>query len=456
MKTIGTSVTKRMLSPVSRGCKQNLTLAFFTIPILSILLYSACGSENRKVPPSGPIRFKDPPPTTNNGPGPTTNNAPSNPIMITTYAELKAVKNGLAKHYRLGNDIDASPSRGEGASNCVAYNGNNGAIANCRGFTPIGRYIANNNNVAFTGSFDGAGHKITNLYIKRETTNNVGLFGYTGTSAEIKNIGVTDAYVVGNSEVGGLIGQVRGSVSNSYATGAVTGRGNNVGGLIGWASSSAGSVSNSYTTGTVTGMGDSVGGFIGRSFGSVINSYAMGTVTGRDHIGGLIGDSNSGSSVSNSYATGDVTGMGSSEVGGLLGRSDGSVSNSYATGAVMGTGNVGGLIGFFAGTAGSVTNGRNYFVDGSGTDGIGGGNTCSSSVCVSQTVGQIAALTSTSGWTISTSGTTGNWDFGTTTQLPAVLYSGAGCEETIATNDINSNEGDTSIPDCGDIIKGQR
>ncbi len=108
---------------------------------------------------------------------------------------------------------------------------------------------------------------------------------------------------------------------------------------------------------------------------------------------------------------------------------------------------------------GSVT-GKNYFVDAPGTNGIGiGSRSCSSSVCVSQTAVQIMALTSTStGWTISTSGamgTVGNWNFGTTTQLPAVLYRGGGCE-TIATNNINSNGGDTGIPDCRDLLPGQR
>ena len=126
------------------------------------------------------------------------------PIIISTYAQLKTVKDGLYKHYRLGNDIDASASWSENDSSatCVAYNGSNGKAANgnpaanCRGFSPIGTYVANDNSVAFTGSFDGAGHKITNLYIKRSSTDNVGLFGYADRVAEIKNIGVTDAYIV--------------------------------------------------------------------------------------------------------------------------------------------------------------------------------------------------------------------------------------------------------------------
>ncbi len=407
--------------------------------------------------------------------------APSVPIVISTYAQLKTIKNGLDKHYRLGNDIDASPSWSEGTSGCVAYNGSNGKAANgnpaatCTGFTPIG-----NNATRFSGSFDGAGHKITKLYIKRGTLY-VGLFAYTSNYAEIKNIGMTDAYVVGQSIVGGLIGGGGGSVSNSYATGAVTGTGNTVGGLIGWSrggsvsnsyatgavtsgssnegvggligSADGGSVSNSYATGAVTGSSSSsVGGLIGWSRGgSVSNSYATGAVTGRNYVGGLIGSGNFGGSVSNSYATGTVTGGANGYVGGLIGNLRGSVSNSYATGAVTGgaNGDVGGLIGNWY--SGSVT-GKNYFADSSGTNGIGVGKSCSSTVCVSQTAAQIAALTTASGWT---TGSMGNWNYGTTTQFPAVLYSGAGCE-TIATNDINSNEGDASIPDCGDIIKGQR
>ncbi len=447
MRTVGGSVTKRMLSPVSWGCKQNVTLSFFTIPILSILLYSACSS-------AGPG-------------GANTKAVQSSPVTINDYDELNDIKNnGLNKHYRLGNDIDASESWGENdtSATCVAYNGSNGSAATCTGFTPIG-----NSTTQFTGSFDGDSHKITNLYIKRSTTDNVGLFGSIASSVEIKNIGVTDAYIVGNGHVGGLIGYSEGSVSNSYAMRAVTGGvwGDFVGGLIGY---SDGFVNNSYAMGAVMGAGSYVGGLIGGSFGSVSNSYATGDVTGSNmrgsnSVGGLIGTAQSFGSVGNSYATGDVMGTGN-QVGGLIGYSFAStVSNSYATGAVMGVGNkVGGLIGESS-TSSSVT-GKNYFADTfGGTNGLGSGVCSSSSACEHKTVTRIKALSSTStppsapsSWTVSTSGsmgTVGNWNFGTTRQLPAVLYSGAGCE-TIATNDINSNDGDAKIPDCGDIIKGQR
>ncbi len=376
--------TERMLSPVSRGCKQNLTLSFFTIPILSILLYSACSShENIKLPSVGLLRIK--------------------PIMITTYAELKAVKDGLYHHYRLGNDINASASWSEddsSATTCVAYNGNNGASANCRGFTPIGN---SNSTTQFIGSLDGAGHKITGLYINRPSTNYVGLFGYTGTLAEIKNIGVTAAYIVGSDYVGGLIGSSHGTVSNSSAMGDVTGTGNTVGGLIG---SSYGSVSNSHATGDVkwtgTGTGNAnVGGLIGDSNGSVSNSYAMGAVMGGggDNVGGLIGYADGSGSVSNSYAMGAVMG-GKSDVGGLIGElgGSGSVSNSSAMGAVEGTGNsVGGLIGWSHG--GSVSNS-------SATGAVmGGGNNVGGLIGHSQGTGSVSNSSATGAVTGTGTGT---------------------------------------------------
>ena len=171
-------------------------------------------------------------------------------------------------------------------------------------------------------------------------------------------------YIVGSNYVGGLIGYSSGSVSNSYATGAVTG-------------------------------GGAIGGLSGFSGGTVSNSYATGTVTGNAFVGGLIGGSGgSGGSVSNSYATGAVTGSGQ-RVGGLIGEAGSYpvasvVSNSYATGAVTGRGSrVGGLIGHSSGSGSSVI-GKNYFVDASGgSNGLGSG-TCTGT-CTHQTAVQIAA-----------------------------------------------------------------
>ena len=144
------------------------------------------------------------------------------------------------------------------------------------------------------------------------------------------------------SVVGGLVGNNYGTITNSYSTGSVTGRGIDVGGLVGVLIN--GSITNSYATGSVTGSGNVVGGLVGSNgWGTITNCYSTGSVTGTSYVGGLVG--NNGGTITNSYATGSVTGSGNG-VGGLVGYNDnGTITNSYATGSVTGTSYVGGLVG---------------------------------------------------------------------------------------------------------------
>jgi flagellin-like protein len=213
-----------------------------------------------------------------------------------------------------------------------------------QGFDPVGTYDFEKANSEFTGSFDGQNHTISNLSINRLDDNDVGLFGAIGAVGEVKNVGVINVNITGESYVGGLVGSnSNGTVSNSYSTGNVTGESYYVGGLIGY--NRDGTVSNSYSTGNVSGE-SYVGGLVGRNINSNIsNSYSTGNVTGEsDYVGGLVGR-NSNGNISNSYSTGNVSGE-SYYVGGLVGRNNnGTVSNSYSTGNVTGE-FVGGLIGY--------------------------------------------------------------------------------------------------------------
>jgi len=59
------------------------------------------------------------------------------------------------------------------------------------GFSPIG-----NNSTKFTGSYDGDGYTINGLTIDRESTNYIGLFGYTN-GATIQDLGVTNVNIKG-------------------------------------------------------------------------------------------------------------------------------------------------------------------------------------------------------------------------------------------------------------------
>ena len=243
---------------------------------------------------------------------------------IHNVTELQAMQNDLAGNYYLANDIDASDT----------INWNAGA-----GFAPV---------VNFAGIFDGNGHTITGLYINRPSTEYVGLFGGIVYGADIKNVGLLDVNISGNNWVGGLTGQGGNiSVKNCYSTGAVTGNGYLVGGLVG---DFTGSMENCHSTVNIISSGNTAGGLIGRQDNSSITKcYATGAVTGGGNMtGGLVAVSSS-SRQTDCYATGAVTGSGN-DVGGLIGVVGGTNpkarTNCYSTGAVTGGGDdIGGLIG---------------------------------------------------------------------------------------------------------------
>jgi|GEM_PF-1772882 len=245
---------------------------------------------------------------------------PWDPYVITNVKQLQEMKYELKAHYILGNDIDASETK----------NWNNG-----QGFEPIG-----DKDNPFTGSFDGRGHKIYNLYINT-TRSYVGLFGYVGKQGIIKNVGLEKVEISSKGgDVGGLIGWNSGIVSNSYSIGSVNGDWH-VGGLVGY---NVGTISNCYSTGAVKGN-ILIGGLVGSNDrgGIVSNSYSTGSVNGTWRVGGLIGH-NAGE-VLNSYSIASVGGK-QDEIGGLIGVNSGKVSNSYSTGSVNGLSSIGGLIGY--------------------------------------------------------------------------------------------------------------
>ncbi|MBE0650264.1 MAG: T9SS type A sorting domain-containing protein [Bacteroidales bacterium] len=211
----------------------------------------------------------------------------------------------------------------------------------------IGFYVIGNYSTHFNGTYDGQGHIVDSLYISRN--NYLGLFGYAGSSATIKNVGVTHVDMVfGHNNVGGLVGYNDGRVQNCYATGIISGQGV-TGGLVG---NNLGTVYNCYASGSVSGS-SSIGGLVGDNAGIVQSSYATSSISGSvgsSYVGGLVG-TNFGT-VKNSYATGSVLGnSGSYYVGGLVGNNyasylSTSIINCYATGSVSGDNYVGGLVGW--------------------------------------------------------------------------------------------------------------
>ena len=197
----------------------------------------------------------------------------------------------------------------------------------------------------FDATFDGGGNTINNLYISRADTYNVGLFAWNGFDGVIRNIGLADVNVSGQSG-GGLAGANQGTISQSYTTGRVEGSGGLVGrnGLpIGMQYSAM--ISRSHSSAEVSGR--NVGGLAGENFGTIVFSHATGNVSADadGDGGGLVGRNYQGT-IRASYATGNVSASGHSHVGGLAGRNHyGTIRDSYATGNVSGGDPVGGLAG---------------------------------------------------------------------------------------------------------------
>jgi len=232
------------------------------------------------------------------------------PYQIKTPAHLK----------QLADFVNAGTANGyatEGVYYIVINDLDLTAYAAGEGWNPIGYYTSWTDYSYFKGNFNGNNKKVTNLKINRPTKNYQGLFGYAN-GAVIENLGVENCDIVGQDEVGGLMG------GNDFST-------------I--------SISSCYVTGNVSGNWF-VGGLVGDNFASVTNCYATGNVSGISgswYVGGLVGCNNAYSTVSNCYATGNVSG--GNYVGGLVGDNRSTVSNSYTTGNVSGSWCVGGLVG---------------------------------------------------------------------------------------------------------------
>ncbi len=225
-----------------------------------------------------------------------------NPYLIHNVWELQAMTTDLTANYALANDIDALP----------AVSWNNGA-----GFVPVGY----DNSESFAGGFDGRNHTINGLFIDRSDADNVGLFGYAGPESIVKNVGLKDVTIMGNNDVGGLVGNNVGTIENAFSTGNVTGSAR-VGGLVGENTGTTATIARSYSRADVTGTMMNAGGLVGSNGWDavVVNSYATGSVAGDFYVGGLVGTNRDGAIINTSYSAGHVTGT--SSAGGLVGIND--------------------------------------------------------------------------------------------------------------------------------------
>ena len=221
----------------------------------------------------------------------------------------------------------------------------------------------------FTGTFDGAGHTISGLYLNFSSIDTyqdqgLGLFTYVRQGGTVENLtveGVIDGTNAGVG-IGGIVGKNNGGIiSNCTSIVDITGSvDSNVGGIVG--SSESGTIENCCNTGSinVTGSVDSnVGGIVGlagnpngRVTVTVENCENTGNVyvtavKSKGLIGGIVGRANGGSTVSNCRNSGDISANkeGNSITGGIVGDNYGAISRCNNTGAVSADGATGGVAG---------------------------------------------------------------------------------------------------------------
>lgn len=178
------------------------------------------------------------------------------------------------------------------------------------GWIPIGLTSQN----AFSGTYNGNGFIISNLFINNTGQSNCGLFGYLN-NASVKNLHLKNVSLLCNSYIGAIAGN-----SNSSL------------------------IENCSSDGIITSVSGYAGGLCGKSsYNSTISLCRSDcNVNGISNCGGLVGEI-SGASLSNCYARGNVT-RNSGTIG-TFGGAIGYALNSliqycYSTGPVVYSGSV--------------------------------------------------------------------------------------------------------------------
>lgn len=197
----------------------------------------------------------------------------------------------------------------------------------------------------FTGSYNGQGYKVNNLFIDRPDEVNVGFLGFIE-GATIQNVILSVISVEGKDNVGGLAGQ------------------SNISSII---NCSVEVASDGITADRFA------GGFVGRAVNTDIeNCFVSGSgqIKSRIVAGGFVGYSQSGSEIINSYSTCKVIRDSGTNTafGGFAGYNQNSeISYCYSRGDVEYQGDTNPTDkGFLGGQAGSNTYTSNFFITGVG------------------------------------------------------------------------------------------
>lgn len=304
----------------------------------------------------------------------------SSPYLISTKTHLNNVRNYLNAHFKLTCNIEFTTS--DFASYGSFYNSG-------KRWLPIGTTGSKYNYDYFTGSFDGNGFAIKNLYVN-SSIGTAGLFGYN--RGIIKNLHIIDCKIYtsysgssnssASADAGGIAANNKGTITNCYVTGTISASASAietyayVGGIAGY---NEGTITNCYNAGTISGT-------------TSTSYYQYGGSHGNTYVGGIIGYNKN--IVTDCYNIGNVSAAArkssskasvSASVGGIVGLNSGTTTNCFNTSNVTansdGYADVGGIVGSNAKTINNC-----YFMD-SMDKGVGSG-TNTTTKCTAEQLGQ--------------------------------------------------------------------
>lgn len=254
----------------------------------------------------------------------------SDPYLVLNPIQLNQLRNYLNKsgvYFKLMADIDLTEFLEDESPS--------------QGWQPVG----NSSSAAFKGILDGNGKKISGLWIKRSSTDYVGLFGYTY-GATIKNLNIIATDINGKDYCSGISGySEKSTLSDNSFSGKIQG-GSRVGSLVGCGNDLT--LKDNSVTVDISATGDYIGGLIGISSKTNLNGCHVNNskINGKDYVGGTCGGINNSNSMSSCYIHANVTG--NNYIGGICGHSGYSInmSNCGYIGSVNGVSCIGGLIGY--------------------------------------------------------------------------------------------------------------
>ena len=228
------------------------------------------------------------------------NGTVDHPIIISTPSQLDL----LAKKVNGTDGYTANGFSGTyfelGAN--ITYDGT------ANNYTPIGTENAQDN--VFGGHFDGKGHTVSGINIDTYAQWYKGLFGRIGSTAEVKNVTLSDATITGYQYTGGIVGYNNGgTVENCHVLSTVTVLGTKAsavyhGGIVG---SNGGTVRGCTSAATVSYQSATYnmsyyGGIVGSNGGTVQNCLIYGgSVSGTFRVGAVVGNNYSGTLTNNHY-----------------------------------------------------------------------------------------------------------------------------------------------------------